>query len=63
MDKAYSRADLMQKLNLTHREYFRAEYIQKALEQGIIELTIPDKPKSSKQKYRLTQKGLHLKQV
>ena len=63
MDKAYSRADLMQKLNLTHREYFRAEYIQKALEQDIIELTIPDKPKSSKQKYRLTQKGLHLKQV
>ena len=53
----------MQKLNLTHREYFRAEYIQKALEQDIIELTIPDKPKSSKQKDRLTQKGLHLKQV
>jgi predicted HTH transcriptional regulator len=61
MDKEYSRADLMQKLNLTHREYFRAEYIQKAVEQGIIELTIPDKPKSSKQKYRLTQKGKSIK--
>jgi predicted HTH transcriptional regulator len=61
MDKDYSRAELMQKLNLTHREYFRAEYIQKAVEQGIIELTIPDKPKSSKQKYRLTSKGKSIK--
>jgi len=24
---------------------------------GLIEMTIPDKPRSSKQKYRLTEKG------
>ena len=32
------------------------------LEEDILELTIPDKPNSKNQKYRLTAKGLGLKE-
>ena len=57
----HSRNELMVLLGLTHREHFRTEYLQKAIDSGLVELTIPDKPKSSKQKYRLTTKGKQIK--
>lgn len=47
--------------NLSDRKYFRENYPQSALDIGLIEMTIPDKPKSSKQKYRLTEKGKQIK--
>ncbi|MCK6615198.1 MAG: putative DNA binding domain-containing protein [Ignavibacteriaceae bacterium] len=53
----HSRLELQEKLSLAHRENFRKKYLQPALEQKLIELTIPDKPNSRKQKYRLTAKG------
>lgn len=57
----HSRNELMDLLGLTHREHFRTEYLQRAIDLGLVELTIPDKPKSSKQKYRLTTKGKQIK--
>jgi len=48
---------LQKKLNLANRENFRKNYLQPALEKELIELTIAEKPNSSKQKYRLTEKG------
>jgi ATP-dependent DNA helicase RecG len=54
---AMSRAQLQEKLGLKAEENFRALYLTPALETGLIEMTIPDKPRSSKQKYRLTEKG------
>ena len=53
----YTSSLIMEKLKLKHRPTFLYTYIQPALEQGFIEMTIPDKPRSSKQKYRLTEKG------
>jgi len=38
-------------------------YIEKALIEGLIEMTIPEKPNSSKQKYRLTEKGKQLQKI
>jgi ATP-dependent DNA helicase RecG len=46
---------------LANREHFRKNYLQPASEINLIELTIPEKPNSSKQKYRLTEKGILMK--
>jgi len=39
------------------RTKFRHQVLAPLLEDGLLEMTIPDKPTSSKQKYRLTAKG------
>jgi len=52
-----SRAELQHSLGLSDREHFSKEYLQPALTSGLVEMTIPDKPRSSKQKYRLTALG------
>jgi ATP-dependent DNA helicase RecG len=52
-----SRAQLQQTLELSDREHFSKEYLQPALASGLVEMTIPDKPRSSKQQYRLTEIG------
>ena len=62
MDKEYSISELMSFMKLAHKPNFRKNYLQPAIELGIIELTIPEKPSSSKQKYRLTQKGKNIKE-
>ena len=54
------RTDIQEVLALRHEDYFRKAYLIPALTAGIIEMTIPGKPTSSKQKYRLTQKGRDL---
>jgi hypothetical protein len=52
-----SRQVLQRALVLKDEEHFRKAYLLPALEAGLIEMTIPEKPRSSKQKYRLTKKG------
>jgi ATP-dependent DNA helicase RecG len=48
---------LQQAVGLKARKNFRQLYLAPAIDAGLIEMTIPDKPRSSKQKYRLTDKG------
>jgi ATP-dependent DNA helicase RecG len=52
-----STIQLLEALHLKHRPTFRSNYLHPALVDGFIERTIPDKPNSSKQRYRLTSKG------
>lgn len=49
--------DLMAIAGRTDRTKFRHQVLNPLLEEGFIEMTIPDKPRSSQQKYRLTAKG------
>ena len=49
----YTLAELMQLVGLTHRATFQKNYLNPAIEAGLIKRTIPDKPKSPKQRYRL----------
>lgn len=51
-DKEYSTKELMELLGLKHRPTFRDNYLLPALELGYVEMTVPDKPNSSKQKYK-----------
>lgn len=51
------RVEIQNKLGLNDREYFRKNYLIPALENGFVEMTIPDKPNSRNQKYRLTELG------
>ena len=44
-------------LNLADREHFRTGYLLPAVQAGLIEMTIPDKPRSRLQRYRLTGAG------
>ena len=51
-DKESSTKELIKLLGLKHRPTFRDNYLLPALKLGYIEMTIPDKPNSSKQKYK-----------
>ena len=51
-DKTLSATELMKMLGLSHRPTFRKNYLNPALEFGLIERTIPDKPNSKNQKYK-----------
>ena len=42
------------------RTKFRNQVLKPLLDAGWLEVTVPDKPTSSKQKYRLTDKGRQL---
>ncbi len=51
---------LMEKVGLKHRPTFIENYINPAIETGILKILYPDKPNHPRQKYLLTAKGLAL---
>lgn len=62
LNEEMSRPQLMAILELKNRPHFATNYLEPAMKDGLIEMTIPGKAKSKKQKYRLTPKGLELKE-
>ena len=56
-DGEKSSSELRNILKIKHRPTFRDNYLHPALDAEFIEMTIPEKPTSRLQKYRLTPKG------
>ena len=46
-----SREEIQKYTGIKNRDYFRKEILNPLIEKGLLKLTIPDKPKSPKQKY------------
>ena len=59
MQGEMTRVQIMAALTIKDEKHFRQHYQQVGIEKGLIEMTIPDKPRSSKQQYRLTNAGKH----
>jgi ATP-dependent DNA helicase RecG len=57
MSGEMKRKEIQSALGLKHEDYFREAYLIPAIKAGFIEMTIPDKPRSSKQRYRITALG------
>ena len=57
MVAAHSRSELQVLLGLKHRDSFIAIYLEPALAAGWVEMTVPTKPTSRLQRYRLTPRG------
>ena len=57
MKGAMHREKLQSALHLKARKNSRKLYLAPALDAGLIKMTIPDMPRSSKQQYRLTEAG------
>ena len=52
--------ELMEPSGRTNRTKFRDQVVAPLLEAGLLEMTIPDKPRSSRQQYRTTPAGARL---
>ena len=52
-----NRSQLQEAMRLRDRSHFSSAYLEPALKAGLIEMTLPEKPKSRKQQYRRTAQG------
>ena len=52
-----NRAEIMNAMGLPDRVHVATAYLGSALEPGLVQMTLPDKPRSLRHKYRLTAAG------
>ena len=60
MGDTKTREEIMEIMQLNHRENFRLTYLIPAIEAGYITMLYPENPKRKGQAYYLTEKGLEL---
>nr|WP_296406175.1 hypothetical protein [Zoogloea sp.] len=60
-DVPRSMAELMTHTGFNHRPHFVTTHLEPLLAGGVLRLTLPDKPRSPKQQYVLTDIGVKLK--
>jgi ATP-dependent DNA helicase RecG len=56
-EKPAGREQLQERLGIRDRKYFYNTFLKPALKTGLLEMTIPEKPRSKLQKYQLTEAG------
>ena len=59
-DTPRSMADIMGKLGLTHRTFFRRNHLEPQLSGGVLRMIHPDRPNHPDQAYVLTEAGVAL---
>ncbi len=57
-----SAIEIQDMLGLLDRKYVREAFVQPAIALDLIEMTLPDKPRSKNQKYKLTSLGKKFQQ-
>lgn len=62
LTKPLSISEILELLGKSDRRNVRIHYVQAAIKLGLVEPTLPDKPKSPLQKYQLTPAGIALQQ-
>jgi Fic family protein len=62
MSGELTRLEIQDKLGLSDKRNFNIKYLIPALNLNLVEMTIPEKPNSRNQRYRLTEVGERLKE-
>lgn len=57
--KEQSLVELLAVAGRTNRTTFRDQVLRPLLDAGLVEMTLPEKPTSGKQRYRATARGVH----
>lgn len=52
--------DMLERMNLKHRENFLTNYLNPVIKEGLVTMLYPDSPRHPRQKYLLTVKGLDI---
>jgi len=57
IDGEHHRDELLDRLGLSDRKHFRTQFLAPAMAAGLVEMTDPGSPRSTEQRYRLTDLG------